>query len=280
MSDKERLPSDVRSGIGDMGRGPSGPCPYHSKGGLIMETILEVKSITKTYPNQRGVREVSFMIRRGEVFGFLGPNGAGKTTVMKMMTGLLRADQGTVKLFGFDQQKQLEQAMQRVGALIENPAFYEHMTAFQHLQMASRFYPDLEQKRIDEVLALVDLESAKHERVKGYSTGMKQRLGLAAALLSKPELVLLDEPTNGLDIEGRAHFRRLVQRLSKEERVTFFISSHIVEEIQPLCSRIGLLYDGRLIQEGAAADLLDEHGSLEEFFLYQIAKAKGEQMHA
>ena len=244
-----------------------------------MENVLEVSQLTKTYSNQRGIREVSFTIRRGEVFGFLGPNGAGKTTVMKIITGLARADRGSVKIFGFEQPEQFEKAMEKVGALIETPAFYEHLNARQHLQMAARLYPDLEKSRVDEVLALVGLESVQQERIKGYSTGMKQRLGLASALLSKPELVLLDEPTNGLDIEGRADFRKMVRLLAAEEQVTFFISSHIVEEIQSVCTRIGLLYEGRLIREGAAADLVDEQGSLEQFFLSQISQAKGEAVH-
>lgn len=241
--------------------------------------VLAVQHLTKTYPNQRGIRDVSFTISRGEVYGFLGPNGAGKTTVMKLITGLLKPDQGTVTLFGFNLEQHFEKAMDKVGAMIENPTFYDHMTAVQHLQMAAHLYTEISPSRIEEVLELVELGSAKNEKVKGYSTGMRQRLGLAAALLAKPELILLDEPTNGLDIEGRAHFRRLVQKLSQQEQVAFFISSHIVEELQPLCSRIGLLYHGQLIQEGNAAELLDEHGSLEEFFLQEIAKVKGGLPH-
>ncbi|MBP1992395.1 ABC transporter ATP-binding protein [Paenibacillus eucommiae] len=240
-----------------------------------MEKIVEIDGLTKVFRNKRGIHNVSMTVERGDVYGFFGPNGAGKTTVMKIMTGLSRAEKGKAKLFGFDVSTQYEQAMAKVGVLIETAEAYTYMSGRKNLELAARFYPDLEKQRLDEVLELVGLEKYQHEKVSQYSLGMKQRLGIASAILSKPELLILDEPTNGLDIEGMVQIREIILRLAKEERITFLISSHLIHEMELMCSRIGIIYDGKLICEGLQNELLaGRFDSLEELFLYEISEER------
>ncbi|XID92622.1 ABC transporter ATP-binding protein [Paenibacillaceae bacterium WGS1546] len=240
-----------------------------------MDGIVEIEGLTKTYRNRRGIREIGLTVRKGDVYGLFGPNGAGKTTVMKIMTGLSRADRGTVRLFGHDVAEHYERAMAKVGVLIETAEAYVYLSGRKNLELAARLYPDLPAARVDEVLELVGLGGAKHEKVGHYSLGMKQRLGLAAAMLSKPELLVLDEPTNGLDIEGAAHIREAILRLAREEGTTFFLSSHLVHEMELLCSRIGILYDGRLIREGSKTELMDgRFDTLEELFLHEVREER------
>jgi ABC-2 type transport system ATP-binding protein len=240
-----------------------------------MEKVLEVKNLTKIYKNGRGIRDINFDIFEGDVYGFLGPNGAGKTTVMKIITGLCRAQKGEVKIFGYDIAAEPEKAWQRVGNMIENAVVYEYMSGYKNLLLASRFYKDVTDARIDEVLELVDLLPFKHEKAAGYSLGMKQRLGLAAALLSKPAFVILDEPTNGLDVEGTVKVRDIITQLSHEQNVTFFISSHLIHEIEMMCNKIGIINNGQLIKEGLVSDLINnQEETLESFFIKQVREER------
>lgn len=234
-----------------------------------MDKVLEVKNLTKIYKNNRGIKDISFDIYPGDIYGFLGPNGAGKTTVMKIISGLLRADQGAVTIFGSNILNDFEKAMDRVGCIIETADSYEYMSAQKNLEMAARFYGDIKKTRIDEVLEMVGLSDYKSEKVSQYSLGMKQRLGIASAILSEPELLILDEPTNGLDIEGMADIRNMIIQLAHEQQVTFFVSSHLAHEMELICNRVGILNNGKLIKEGMVADLLQSHASLEEFFIQQ-----------
>lgn len=241
-----------------------------------MEKVLEVKSLSKTYKNGRGVRNISFDIEKGDVFGFLGPNGAGKTTVMKVITGLSAAEQGEVKIFGCNIKDRFAQAMAKVGCLIETADAYEYMSAYQNLELAARFYPALKKTRIAEVLEEVGLGQFRKEKVGGFSLGMKQRLGLALAILSEPELVILDEPVNGLDIEGMVDIRNTIVNLAREKQTTFFISSHLIHEIELVCNRIGIIMNGELIREGRVADLLnDQYNSLEDYYISQLRGNRG-----
>lgn len=241
-----------------------------------MEKALEVTGLTKLYKNNAGVEDISFNINKGDVYGFLGPNGAGKTTVMKVITGLLKADKGSVKVFGHDIEKNYEQALKNVGSIIENPVAYEYMSGFQNLKQTARLYEHISDSRIEEVLELVGLTKFKNEKVEAYSLGMKQRLGIANALISNPDLLILDEPTNGLDIEGTVEIRSLIQTLAKERDTTFFISSHLVHEIELVCNRVGIIHNGKLINEGLVEDIIkDDHDSLESFFIDQIQKNGG-----
>ncbi|MDP4180731.1 MAG: ABC transporter ATP-binding protein [Bacillota bacterium] len=239
-----------------------------------MEKVLEVKGLTKLYKNNRGINDINFEIYKGDIFGFLGPNGAGKTTTMKIISGLCRADQGEVRIFGFDIVEQFEKAMQNVGCIIETVEAYEYTSAYKNLELVSRFYKDIKKARIDEVLELVGLKDYKNEKVANFSLGMKQRLGLAAAILSKPELVILDEPTNGLDIEGMVDIRNIITQLASEQKITFFISSHLVHEMEITCSRVGIIYNGKLVKMGYVKELLKSYDTLENCFMDQVRKEK------
>lgn len=245
-----------------------------------MDRVLEVTGLTKLYRNNRGVRDINFQINRGDIYGLLGPNGAGKTTVMKTIAGLCRAQAGEIHIFGFNIKDDFEQAMGKVGCIIETAIAYDYMNAYQNLEIISRFYNDIGSKRIYEVLDLVGLASYKNDKVGSFSLGMKQRLGIAAAILSQPELVIFDEPTNGLDIEGMAEVRKMIMRMAKDHDITFFVSSHLAHEMELMCNRVGILNNGCMIMEGTVADILQNHASLEEFFIEQARNVRGDMVHA
>lgn len=240
-----------------------------------MDKALEVNDLTKIYNNKRGIKNISLEINQGDIYGLLGPNGAGKTTLMKIITGLSRADRGQVKIFGFNVADQFEQAMARVGCIIETAEAYEYMSGRKNLELAAGFYPHLNKTRIDEVLEMVGLAEYQSEKVENYSLGMKQRLALASAILARPELVVLDEPANGLDIEGMVQIRNMITDLAREHRVTFFISSHLAHEIELMCNRVGIINHGKLIREGIVSELLADYSSLEEFFIQQTKTIGG-----
>lgn len=246
-----------------------------------MDAIVEIEGLTKTYRNRRGIRDIGLTVRKGDIYGIFGPNGAGKTTVMKIMAGLSRTDKGKVRLFGYDVADDYERAMAQVGVLIETPEAYAYMSGRKNLELAANLYPGLPATRVDEVLELVGLSGAKNEKVGHYSLGMKQRLGLAAALLSKPELLVLDEPTNGLDIEGAVQVREVILRLAREEGTTFFLASHLVREMELMCNRIGILYDGKLIRDGLLTELIGgRFATLEDLFLHEVREERKAIAHA
>lgn len=235
-----------------------------------MESVLEVKNLTKLYKNGRGIKDISFSIYQGDVYGFLGPNGAGKTTLMKTITGLCHADNGEVQILGFNTADQFEKAMFAVGSIIENPAFYLYLSAWRNLEMIARFYKAIDKDRINEALKLVGLANYKSAPVHQYSTGMRQRLAIAAAILNEPKMVILDEPTNGLDIEGMADIRKLILRMAREQKTTFFVSSHLAHEMELMCNRVGMINNGKMIAEGLVSDFVQTHTSLEDSFIQHI----------
>lgn len=235
-----------------------------------MEKVLEINNLTKAYKNGRGITDINLTIHRGDIFGFLGPNGAGKTTTMKIMTGLLRADSGDVKVFGHSIHNEFEKAMQKVGCIIETAESYMYLTAYENLKLFSRYYTHVNDKRIDEVLDIAGILKYKNEKTKNFSLGMKQRLGIAAAILSKPELVILDEPLNGLDVEGMIEVRNLIKRLAETEKTTFFISSHLIHDVELTCNRIGVVYDGRLLRVDDTETILTNYASLEHYFMSEV----------
>lgn len=238
-----------------------------------MEKVLEVEALSKVYSNGRGVKDINFQICKGEIFGFLGPNGAGKTTVMKSIVGLNNFQSGKVKILNFDVKTQFEKALSKVGSIIETADVYEYMSAFNNLKIASRFYNHIDEADIDTILDTVKLIEFKNEKAGKFSLGMKQRLALAASLLSKPELVILDEPTNGLDIEGTVDMRNLIINLAKEKNITFFISSHLVHEVELMCNRVAIIHKGRLLCSGEKIqDIKEKFASLEDFYMNEIKK--------
>ncbi|AET67346.1 ABC-type multidrug transport system, ATPase component [Desulfosporosinus orientis DSM 765] len=237
-----------------------------------MDKVIEIKNLTKSYGNGRGIEDLNLDIYEGDIFGFLGPNGAGKTTAMKIMTGLIRADQGDVKILGHSVTEEFENAMAQVGCLIEIAESYQFLSAFDNLKQLARYYPEIKHSRIDEVLELTGMSKFKHEKPKKFSLGMKQRLGLAAAILSKPKVVILDEPLNGLDVEGMIDIRKLIQHLAENEKTTFFISSHLIHDVELTCNRIGVIYNGRILNVESTQTILKNYATLENYFVSEVER--------
>lgn len=211
-----------------------------------MKYIVETKRLTKKFGKETAIDHLEMKIPKGEIYGFLGPNGAGKTTTIRMLLGLMKPASGSVHLFGKDMRSNRIDILKNVGSLVENPSYYAHLTARENLE-ASRKILNVPKERIDEVLKLVRLQGAANKKVKGFSLGMKQRLGIAAAMLHQPELLVLDEPTNGLDPSGIIEMRQLIQSLPKEYGMTVLISSHLLSEIDQMATRVGVVSRGKMI---------------------------------
>ncbi len=223
-----------------------------------LEQAVVIANLSKQFKNGRGIRNISFSINQGEIIGILGPNGAGKTTLLKCMTGLRNPDSGRVTLFGNDLQKNFKQAITPVSALIGPTAAYENMTPDQNLKMISRLYNGIKKADIDKVLQQTGLIAFKNEKIHSFSMGMKQRFGIATTLISKPRLIILDEPTNGLDIDGLLLLRKTIQEVSQNEGVTFVISSHHISELEKICHRFCFLINGEASFYDANTQSLEE----------------------
>jgi len=236
----------------------------------LTNKALEIIGLTKIYKNGRGIRDLNLTVDEGDIFGFLGPNGAGKTTAMKMMTGLVRPDRGDVKIFGVSVRDDYVNAMKHVGCIIETAESYPYLTAYENLRLAARYYPHVDRQRIDECLEITGLMKYKNENARKFSLGMKQRLGIAAAILSRPRLLILDEPLNGLDVEGMLQMRKLIKRLAEEEGTTFFISSHLIHDVELTCTRIGVVYGGKLVNVDYTKNILANYSSLENYFVSEV----------
>ena len=208
---------------------------------------MELINVTKTIGKKKIIKGLSFEINKGEVFGFIGPNGAGKTTTIRMMVGLMKLTEGDVLIQGHSIKTDFQKAVREVGAIVENPEMYPFMTGLQNLKHYANMTPEITKERIDEVVALVGLEKVLKEKVGRYSLGMRQRLGIAQALLHHPSILILDEPTNGLDPAGIREIRQYIRRLASEENVAVIISSHLLSEIELMCDRIGIIKNGELI---------------------------------
>ncbi|MBR5329372.1 MAG: ABC transporter ATP-binding protein [Firmicutes bacterium] len=240
-----------------------------------MKKVLDINGLTKRYKNGRGVGDISFSVGEGEVIGLLGPNGSGKTTVMKSIIGFCRYDAGSIRVFGHDPSENKEAALAHVGCLIESPALYENLTAKRQLNMMARLYPDLPPTAVENALKSVGLERYANEKVRRFSLGMKQRLGIAMAFLSKPELVILDEPTNGLDIESSVELRKRIIKMAKQDKCSFLVSSHQADEIEKMCDRVVIIYEGALVDDVTVEEALRLSPSLEDYFLMRVRSEKG-----
>jgi len=222
-------------------------------------TIVETHSLTKRYGSGvLAVDSVDMSVRRGEVYGFLGPNGAGKTTTLRMLVGLIRPSSGTVTVVGHAPGDPA--GLAKIGSLIEGPGFYPYLSGRENLRVVSDLV-GVSHKRVEEILDLVDLGSRAGRKFSTYSTGMKQRVGVAAALLKDPELVILDEPSNGLDPQGMAEMRKLIKDISHSDR-TVLISSHLLGEVEQICDRVGVISNGRLVTQSTVQELVGEKGVL------------------
>src|SRR5947209_1160939 len=246
-----------------------GWCGHHVGGGLVDELIshyddnivISTSRLTKAFGNLVAVNDLHLRVMRGDVFGFLGPNGSGKTTTIRMLLGLIRPTAARAIIFGMDNAYQLPAILQRIGAIVETPVFYPYLSGKDNLHAVAAasgmVSGSASNRRVEEVLEIVELRAQAKDAFRKYSLGMKQRLGIGAALLSDPELVLLDEPTNGLDPAGVFEIRQLIQRLATLGK-TIFISSHILYEIQQVCNRVAILQKGNLIKQGAVSELLEQ----------------------
>lgn len=236
------------------------------------EKVIEIRNLTKRYPNGRGIEDINLDIYKGDIFGFLGPNGAGKTTAMKIMTGLVRPDQGDVKIFGASITEDYEKAMASVGCIIEIAESYPYLTAYENLRQAARYSPQVDRKRIEEVLELTGILKFINEKPQKFSLGMKQRLGLAGAILNHPKIVILDEPLNGLDVEGMIDIRNLIKSMAENEGTTFFISSHLIHDVELTCDRIGVIYNGRMLNVESTENILKDYATLENYFVSEVER--------
>jgi ABC-2 type transport system ATP-binding protein len=221
--------------------------------------VIKTTGLTKTFGSQVAVNDLHLEVKRGDVFGFLGPNGSGKTTTIRLLLGLLRPTSGQIHLFGMDNATQQPRTLLRLGALIETPVFYPYLSGIDNLRvLAARSGMKLgkaNHHRIDTVLDMIDLRDRAKDLYRTYSLGMKQRLGIGAALLTDPELILLDEPTNGLDPAGVHEIRQLILRLAAQGK-TIFLSSHLLYEVQQVCNRVAILHQGHLLKQGNVQELL------------------------
>jgi ABC-2 type transport system ATP-binding protein len=233
------------------------------------EVVLRTENLSKRYGKRLAVDTLNLEVRRGEIVGFLGPNGAGKTTSIRMMLGLIAPTNGRVQMFGANVIQDRAEILPRVGALIEQPALYTYMSGRDNLRAVAAVLGGVPDERIDSVLHLVALGTRQKDRVGTYSLGMKQRLGVAVALLNDPDLLILDEPANGLDPAGIVEMRDLLRRLAADGK-TIFLSSHVLHEVQQLCTRVAIISLGRLITETTVEDLVKGQGE----FAVQVERAE------
>lgn len=214
----------------------------------MANTVLELKGLTKNFGERIAVNNVSFSVREGEIFGFLGANGAGKSTTIKMLTGLTTITSGDALICGKSVKFEFEKAVSNIGAIVEMPEFYNYLSGYQNLKYFAKLSGVKDKSKIDKAVEIVGLSSRINEKVRKYSLGMKQRLGVAQALLGSPKLLILDEPTNGLDANGIREFRSLLKNLAHKEKIAILISSHILSEMQLLCDTVGIIDNGVLIE--------------------------------
>lgn len=219
-----------------------------------MSIIVQTEQLTKTFQKQYAVDHIDMTIREGEIYGFLGPNGAGKTTTIRMLLGLMKPSSGRIKVLGKRLNTHKLEILRQVGSLVENPSYYPHLTAYENLNVIRQIV-GVPSVRVTEVLELVRLTEAAHRKVKGFSLGMKQRLGIAAALLHQPKLLILDEPTNGLDPSGIIEIRELIKSLPQKYGMTVLISSHLLSEIDQIATSVGVVSHGKLIYQDSITNM-------------------------
>lgn len=234
-----------------------------------MTGIVKLKNVSKIIKGRKIIDSISFEVRKGEVFGFLGPNGAGKTTTIRMIVGLIGITEGDIEIAGTSIKKDFEKAISHIGAIVENPEMYKFLTGYQNLLHYARMSKNVTREKIDEVVALVELTDRIHDKVKTYSLGMRQRLGLAQCLLHDPDVLILDEPTNGLDPAGIREIRNHLRMLAKEKDMAVIVSSHLLSEMEMMCDRIAIIQNGKLLDVQQMNDFVQ--GS-EKMFAFELAE--------
>ena len=224
----------------------------------MRDVVLETHQLTRRYGRRVVVDQLSLLVERADIFGFLGQNGAGKSTTIRMALGLVRPTAGRVNVLGHDMSRHPLRALKRIGAIVEAPAFYENFSGRENLRMFAALSGGADRKRIETVLDLLSLRDRAGDPVRVYSHGMRQRLGIAQALVPHPELIILDEPTDGLDPQGLFDVRKLLVRLRDELKLTIVVSTHLLHEVEQICNRVAIIETGRLLYQGPVADLLNE----------------------
>lgn len=223
---------------------------------MSSEQVISLRNVTKRIGSKTIIDNLTFDVPQGEIFGFLGPNGAGKTTTIRMMVGLMSITKGEIIIKGKNIKSEFEQAIRHVGAIVENPEMYKFLSGYLNLVHYARMIPGITKERIDEVVKLVKLENRIHDKVKKYSLGMRQRLGVAQALLHRPSLLILDEPTNGLDPAGIRELRDYLRYLTRTEGITVIVSSHLLSEMELMCDRVAILQQGKLVDVKPIKDFI------------------------
>ncbi|KAB2954660.1 ABC transporter ATP-binding protein [Heliorestis acidaminivorans] len=226
------------------------------------EITLSVQGLRKTIGKKEIIHGIDFELHRGEVFGFLGPNGAGKTTTIRMLVGLIQPTAGTIEICGYDLKKNFTEAMENLGCIVENPELYPYLSGWENLQLFANMLPKIGIERMNEVVELVGLQQRINDKVQTYSLGMRQRLGIAQALLGRPKVLILDEPTNGLDPSGIREMRQFIRFLAEQEGLSVFVSSHLLSEIQLMCDRVAIISKGQVLQVGEVRELLGQQERL------------------
>lgn len=234
------------------------------------QIVISASNLTKTFLGKEVIRNCTFSVERGSIYGFLGRNGAGKTTVLKLLLGLLKPSAGTASVLGLDSVRDNEAILRRTGSLIETPIFYEHLSAADNLRLHLA-YMGIEDTDVEPMLCRVGLPGTGSQPVSAFSLGMRQRLAIARAIIHRPEVLILDEPVNGLDPVGMKEMRILFRRLVQEEEITILMSSHLLSEIEQIADRVGVIADGTVVQEAEMADIRKQHPSdMEDYFISLI----------
>ena len=234
--------------------------------------ILKCEKLNKQFGKKKILKNVSFEINEGDILGFIGPNGAGKTTTIKLILGLQSINEGRVLINGYDIEKEFTKAISKVGAIVENPDLYMYLSGYENLKLIANLYKGVDNKRIDEVVKLVKLENRIKDKVSKYSLGMRQRLGIAQAILHKPNLLILDEPTNGLDPEGIKEMRELLINLAKNENMAILISSHNLAELDNLCNKVCIIKNGEIIETNEIENI--KKAETRNHFIFEIDNTK------
>lgn len=238
-----------------------------------MSTVLKLENVTKMIRGKKLIDRLSFEVKAGEVFGFLGPNGAGKTTTIRMIVGLTNISSGDIIVCGKNIKKNYADAVQHIGAIVENPELYPFLTGYQNLKQYARMANGVTTEKINHVIELVGLKDRIHEKVKTYSLGMRQRLGLAQSLLHDPKILILDEPTNGLDPAGIREIRDYIRKLAKEKEIAVIVSSHLLSEMEMMCDRIAIIQQGKLIDVQPVKDFVHQTKELYRIRVHPLQKA-------
>lgn len=225
------------------------------------QSVLKIKNVSKWFGKRKIIDDISLEVFPGEIFGFLGPNGAGKTTMIKMIMGFLNIDRGEVFINGISLKKNYEEAMKHIGGIVENPEMYKDLSGMVNLKMYARLHEGVSEERIREVVKLVGMEKRVNDKLKKYSLGMKQRIGVAQSIVHKPKILVLDEPTNGLDPSGIRELRDIFKKLAHEGNVAVFVSSHLLSEMQLMCDRVGIIHNGKLLGVKGIKELMQDASS-------------------